>query len=614
MKINIGDRRAKARRLRTALVLLALPLVTAAQSRPASTGTLAGRVMRDNTPVARVLISIDPGDGRSERVTATNDDGEFVFSQLPAGRYLVRASKRGWVETHYGSPRPGRPPGTRVAVEDGARANITIPMTPGAVIAGRMIDDEGNPAVNAFPILLESRFIGARQVIARVNLPYDVGFFEQMTDDRGEFRLYGLPPGTYYLVATPRSRVGSARVTTADEVRWALQPPDPRATPPPPGPMSNVSAPVFFPGTPHASQAQGIVLSTGEVRDRLTFRLVNVALAKITGVVRTSDGSPPCASVRLEDVELKAMLEGGGPTGGVDSKTGAFSINDVPPGDYRMVARSTPCGGMGGSATAETPQQPRQPTQPVYWGQATVSVAGQDVNGVSITMGPASSLSGQIVFDGKTAKPPADLLSVRLQFFTPRALGAAAAGIYQPGTTSNTATVSADGTFRLEGMAPDQYVAGASWPNMRGADGTSGWWLSSIRVGDRDYGVDPFDVPANTKLTDVVITFRDRIGTIEGQLTDAASKPATGYFVIAFPIDRAAWTSSQRKVSPAAVGTDGHYKLAGLQAGEYYLAVVTSVTEADVVDPAFLSLIVPSAMKVSVGDGETKRHDLKIAR
>ena len=163
-------------------------------------------------------------------------------------------------------------------------------------------------------------------------------------------------------------------------------------------------------------------------------------------------------------------------------------------------------------------------------------------------------------------------------------------------------------------MAPDQYVAGASWPNMRGADGTSGWWLSSIRVGDRDYGVDPFDVPANTKLTDVVITFRDRIGTIEGQLTDAASKPATGYFVIAFPIDRAAWTSSQRKVSPAAVGTDGHYKLAGLQAGEYYLAVVTSVTEADVVDPAFLSLIVPSAMKVSVGDGETKRHDLKIAR
>lgn len=598
--------------MKNLIAILALTSALAAQSRPAGTGTLAGRVMRDSTPVARALVSIDAGDGRAERVTATNDAGEFVFSDLPAGRYLVNASKHGWVTTHYGSPRAGRPPGTRVAVDAGARASISVPMTPGAVIAGRMIDNDGAPAVHAFPILLESRFVGDRQVIARVNLPYDVGFFEQMTDDRGEFRLYGLPPGTYYLVATPRTRIGSARITTADEVRWATQPPDPKATPPPVGPLANTNAPIFFPGTPDASQAQAIVLGPGEVRDRLTYRLVNVAFAKVAGFVRTSDGSPPCASVRLEEIDSKVMLEGLGPRAGVDRNTGAFSINEVPPGEYRAVAQSVPCGGMGGSAEAAAPQQPRQPNYPVYWGQATIRVAGQDVSGLSITMAAASSVTGRIAFDGKTIQPPADLLSVRLLLMTTRSLGAAAAGIYQPGTSHN-ATVSADGSFKVDGLPPDRYLVGASWPNMRGADRTSGWWLTSVKVGDRDLGVEPIDVQPGTNLTGVVVTFRDRIGAIEGQITDAAGKGATGYVVMAFPVDRAAWTS-QRTVPPAPVGTDGHYRLVGLHAGEYYLAVVTAVSESDAVDPAFLSLIVPSAVKVSVGDGETKRHDLKIAR
>lgn len=598
--------------MRSLFITLALITSLTAQTKPADTGTLAGRVFRNDAPVARALITIDAGDGRAERVTATNDDGEFVFPELAAGRYLVRASKHGWVTSHYGSPRLGRPPGTRVAVEAGSRANVAIAMTPGAVIGGRMIDGDGNPAVHAFPILLESRFIGDRQVIARVNLPYDVGFFEQMTGDRGEFRLYGLPPGTYYLVATPRSRVGSARMTTADEVRWASQPPDPRATPPPRGPLVNVNAPVFFPGTHDASQAQPIVLGPGEVRDGLTYRLVNVPVARISGTVRTSDGTPPCAGVRLEHVDAKVLLEGGvGSAGGVD-KTGAFTLNQVPPGEYRLIAQSVPCGGMGGSAEA-APQQPRQPNYPVYWGQTTVNVAGQDLDGVSITMSPAASLSGRLVFDGTTMKPPADLLTVRIQLLSPQALSAAAAEIYVPGPSYN-ATVSADGTFKIDGLAPDRYVVGASWPNMRGADGTSGWWLSSVRVGERNLGVEPIDVAADTKLNDVVVTFRDRIGAIEGQLTDAASKPATGYLVMAFPVERGAWTSAQRKVPPAAVGTDGHYRLVGLHAGDYYLAVVTSVSDSDTVDPAFLSLIVPSAVKVSVADGQTMRQDLKIAK
>src|SRR5262249_1163263 len=116
--------------MKVAPISLALAILAGTQARQPDAGTLAGRVMHDDGPVGRALVSIDIGDGRAERVTATNDDGQFAFNQLPSGRYLVKASKYGWVTTHYGSPRPGRPPGTRVAVDSTAPVSITIPMIP----------------------------------------------------------------------------------------------------------------------------------------------------------------------------------------------------------------------------------------------------------------------------------------------------------------------------------------------------------------------------------------------------------------------------------------------------------------------------------------------------
>ena len=113
----------------------------------------------------------------------------------------------------------------------------------------------------------------------------------------------------------------------------------------------------------------------------------------------------------------------------------------------------------------------------------------------------------------------------------------------------------------------------------------------------------------------VAITFSDRIGTIEGTLTDAAGRPAPDYFVLAFPVDRASWTTvSPRIVPPARPATDGRYRLTGLLAGDYYLAVVTTMDSDDGSDPAFLEALLPSAIKISIATGESRRQDLKIGR
>ena len=565
--------------------------------------SLAGRVISGSEPVARAHVAITPSDASTEYQAVTDTDGRFLFERIPAGRYLVVASKMGWVTSHYGSPRPGYPPGTRVAIEDGGRATIEIPMIRASAIGGRIVQEDGRVMPRQFPWLLEQRMVGDRRMLARARMPYDIGNFERSTDDRGEFRLFGLPPGTYYLLVNPSIAAG-ARITTSDEVRWALQPP-PAGQPagggaagaPPQGQVAGYAT-FFYPGTTDPAQAEPIVVGPGEVRDGLTFRIGYVAVGQVTGNAQRPDGSPAAsATVTMRHRELKASLEGSDRSVRTDA-SGRFTFQNVPPGDYRLTMR----------ASSATP-----PKEIDLWAQADVRVSGAGVDGVGLALAPASTISGRVAFEG-TAPPPADLSAVRLHFTAIDAMALAMSG-GGSGAQAPTTTVQPDGTFLVQGLPPDRYLVGGSWPGMRSGDGSAGWWITSVRVGDGELGDAPIGVDPNTNVGGVTVTFSDRIGTIEGTLTDAAGRPAPDYVVLTFPADRGSWTTvSRRIVPPARPGTDGRYRLTGLLAGDYYLAVVTTMDSDDGSDPAFLEALLPGAIKVSIGHGETRRQDLRIGK
>jgi hypothetical protein len=584
-----------------AAILLAVEIH--AQVRPpsgagarAGKAALAGRVTNNGKPEARVQVAITPSDQSTEFQAVTDHDGRFAFVDIPAGRYLVSASKMGLVTAHYGSTRPGYPPGTRVAIEDGERAEIEIPIIRASAIGGRIVHEDGRPMPLQFPWLLEERMVGDRRMLARARMPYDIGNFERSTNDLGEFRLFGLPPGTYYLLVRP-SIASGARITTSDEVRWAMQPPA-ASTAPLQGPVVGYAT-VYFPGTTSPGEAQPIVVGPGEVRDGLTFRVGFVPVARVTGTAQRPDGSPAAtATITMRQRELKASIEGSDRTARTDA-SGRFTLQNVPPGDYRITLR----------ASATTP-----PKELDLWAQTDVSVSGSDVEGVSLALAPASTISGRVSFDGATQAPPADLAVIRLHFTATEAMALAISGGGSRGQPP-TASVRSDGTFRIDGLPPDRYLVGASWPGMRQGDGTSGWWITSVRLGDRELGDEPIGVEPHANVGGVTIAFSDRIGTIEGTLTDAAGRPAPEYFVLAFPVDRSSWTTvSRRIVPPARPATDGRYRLTGLLGGDYYLAVVTTMDSDDGSDPAFLGALLPGAIKISIAHGETRRQDLRIGR
>jgi hypothetical protein len=597
--------------LSVAAIASASEQTAAVAPRPVGTAVLAGRVVRadgpDRLPAARIIVTLDAGDGRGKRQTLSNDEGRFAFAQLPAGRYGLTASKVGWVTTHYGSPRPGLPPGARVAVADGARVNVEIPIVMGGVIAGRIVDDEGQPMLRTWPGLLQQRLVGDRKMLGRMPEQL-VGSFERGVNDRGEFRLFGVPPGTYYIVVTPSIPTG-ARLTTSDEVRWAAQ--AQTGPTPAPGPIVGY-APVYYPGTTDPAAARPIVVGPGEVHEGLEIRVSYVAVARVEGIAQRPDGAPAAgATITLSERMPQTTLEGLSRSARTDA-SGRFVLQSVPPGDYRISARASSAQAAPAPPTGAAPIAAAPPPVLDLWGQMDVVIAGQDVGGLGITLAPASTISGRLTFIGTSLKPPPDLTTIRLQFIATAALATALTGTSSASATHN-ATVDADGVFRVAGLPPDRYNATASWPGMRGGDGTTGWWLTTVHVDGRDQGDRPIDVQPNQNVTNVTLGFGDRIGIVEGALTDGEGRAAAAYYVVAFPVERESWsTVSRRLPAPAQTGTDGRYRLVGLPAGEYFLAVVTEVGPEDRANPEFLAALVPAAIRIKVGAGQTLRSDLKI--
>ena len=114
----------------------------------AGTGVIRGRVVRADTgePLRRVQVRVDEwstGDLSGPAATMTDAEGRYELTQLPAGRYQLKATRGGYVEVAYGQRRPferGRP----LELGDGeVLKNIDFALPRGAVVTGRVVDETG---------------------------------------------------------------------------------------------------------------------------------------------------------------------------------------------------------------------------------------------------------------------------------------------------------------------------------------------------------------------------------------------------------------------------------------------------------------------------------------
>jgi Carboxypeptidase regulatory-like domain len=576
---------------------------------PAGTATISGTILVSSTtkqPARRVRVTLNevahavPG-----QTTTTGDDGAFAFRAVPAGRYELKATKNAYLTASYGAARPARP-GTPIVVKDGDEiTNIGLTIARGGVITGVVRDGRGRALPGATVGVLRFGYDAAtgERTLVRPSLGGS-----STTDDRGEYRAYGLPPGTYLVLALPEAALGRAggpgvdeiRPLTAAEVDRALQaarsgnrapgaPSAPSLSPPAP---RVTYAPVFHPGVTDIVSAVPIALGLSEEHGGADITVQYLTTATVSGTVSLPGSSaPPLVQLRLVPAGAQAELLAGAGLRGLTARSaadGSFAFGAVPPGLYTIKATTSQGGRGRGGVVA--------PSAPALWAAADAAVSGQNLT-MPLTLQPGVNISGRVVFEG-SQPTPAELQTLSFKLIPPGSGGQAA---YLPG-----GQVNAEGRFSFTGVTPDSYQFLAQWL------GASGKW--SIKSSSAN-GRESFDAPLRVNPNETLewtITYTDKPAGIGGTLQDRAGRAAADYFILVFSADRKYWTPASRRIRMMRPATDGAFSSKGLPAGEYFLAALTDLEPGEWNDPTLLEQLAGSAIKVTLRDGEMTTQDVRI--
>jgi carboxypeptidase family protein len=289
----------------------------------APAGRLSGHVTVEgtNAPLADARVMLIPA-GRPLTMpfgpppqATTDQDGRFVFAGLKPGEYRLDVQRTGYAP----SDEAGR--GRTIQLGEGqAIDNLAIQLQKGAVIAGRIVSPSGEPQPDV-RVMAMRRIEGAGAQVHLMPAPMQ-GL--QQTNDLGEFRLAGLPPGEYFVSAAPHMQAPFGGP--------AVAPPAPQGT------ARTTLATTYYPGTTDAAAAQPIAVARGAEVGNISFMLLSLPAFRISGVVVDPDGQPIAGAM----VMLMGNPRNGismGPAGSARSgNDGQFTLDNVVAGAYGATA------------------------------------------------------------------------------------------------------------------------------------------------------------------------------------------------------------------------------------------------------------------------------------
>jgi Carboxypeptidase regulatory-like domain len=566
---------------------------------PTGTGRISGRLgSLDGTPVRRAQVRLNAPEIRFSRMATTNNDGFFEFKELPAGRYTLTASKTGYLVLQYGQRRPLEP-GKPIDLAAGqALTSLDFALPRGSVITGRVVDEFGEAIPDAAVQALRYQYVsGQRQLVP-------AGRAAQ-TDDIGQFRVFGLAPGEYYVAASVRAtglgqaiaaqiadRVQSGDVTPAGtvdfgvaaqggaigavsagpgDVRWSagVEPAEPVGY-----------APTYYPGTSSAAEAQRVTVGVAEEVPGISFSLSPVRLSRVSGMAVNSQGAAiGRGMVMVRPSRGGAVLLRGNASGGAINN-GRFTIAGVPPGDYLLQIR------MGGPNRGEG-----------EFASVPISVGGSDIEGLVISTSTGSTLAGRVILTGTNGA--ANTSSMRINVVSTD-VGLTPMG---PGTMGT--RVSTTGTFELRGLSGLVLFRVSPLP--------TGWTLKAVRLSGADITDTPYEFKGGETLSGLEIELTDKVTEINGVVTSSRGEPLQEYAVVVFSESSERWQPPTRFVRTGRPDQEGRFQVRGLPPGRYLAVAVEYLEQGAESDPEQLERLKQAATPLSLDEGETRQLELKLS-
>ncbi len=525
-------------------------------------GIIRGRVVAEDTgaPLRGCRVSLmtgiaptlaPQGDPRQVRMdeqpafSRTDEDGRYEFVGLKAGTYRVSAApEMGSARYLPDMPRPGMPFGKPFELTAGQKLEVPdIRLIRAGVLAGRVVNESGEPVAHVRVNTL-IRMGGGE--------PRQAGMSMNGTDDLGRFRLFGLRPGVYYLVA--ESPLFSP--PTAGEVIRPL--------------------PTYLPSSLTLTDATPVRLDAGQEIADLEIRLISGRTFTIRGTMVTSQGQP---ITRQSGHLMFLKKETSGMSGStVDHRDdGTFEIRGVKPGMYELEARRHD----------ELPHGAEYAAVPI-------AVVDTDVEGLIVATRPGAAVAGEVVLDGARPDSCEPIYVTAMPATAQRGIG-----------PSSGAQVAPDGTFTLRDLFRPVYIR-VSTP--------SGFHLASVIMDGQDITDTPMQF-ASGKTGRLQVSLSSQLSELSGQVRTAQGRP-TAALVFAFGEDRALWSPIATTTKSSTVGEKGDYRFTGLRPGRYFVVALPLGSRPPVMfeerSEAWEALA-KQATLVTIGDQERKTLDLKLA-
>jgi len=542
---------------------------------PVGRSAIRGRVLAADSglPMRRAAVNLFAPELRGNRTTSTDTDGRYEFRQLPAGRYSLTVSKPAYVNWAYGQTRPGGSGKPLVLSDNQIADNVNLSLPRGSVIVGRVVDEFGEPLTSAGVTAIRQQFSGGQRRL--------VSMTRAQTNDIGEYRLFGLTPGQYYVSATAQTVGGApipANVSGASGDRSGF-------------------APTFYPAAAEVASAQRLTVGVGQTLTGVDVSLVPTRLASISGIAIDSQGrSLTGGGVQTTQRGLGNM--GIGNFGGSVRPDGTFTVANVAPGEYVLRANFP---------RAQTPGT--APVGPPEFAVAVVTVNGDDITGVRLTPIAQVSITGRIVFDDTAAAQTvkASTMRVMSQVLNPED------NLVGFGGGIPDSTVHDDFTFVLKAF-PGRLALRAFAPVLPGGpNAAGGWQLKSIRANGLDVTDSGVDL-GSQGLSGVEIEMTSRVQQLSGTVFDAKGAAVSDYTIVVFPQDRARWLSAvNRYFAVSRLMDDGKFKIASLPPGEYYVVALDGIDLNDWQDPDTLEGLSRIGTAFALTPGDSRTIDLKLS-
>jgi hypothetical protein len=522
--------------------------------------SIAGRVTGvSGEPLACARLGL-AGSDVSVPDVYTDAQGRYVIEGLPAGSFILLAGELDYLSLYYDQRHPSDAATPIVLRDKEQRTRVDFALPRGSFVSGTVVDEHGEPVEGITVSALRLRRIEGRTATFSSALPVQ-------TDDRGQYRLIGLEPGSYIVAAMAR---GAVSATSLEQARAYVS--------------------YYYPSTPDLSYAQRVVLDAGRNADGIDIafaptRTFTVS-GSVSGPVFETIGRPFDGNLTLSVSAKSGAVSVESRPGQVDA-SGRFVVRNVPPGDYVVKASALPRGVW-------------------LFGMQFVTVTDADPPPVTLTVVEGATVEGSWSIEGV---PDPNGISVEVSAYS-------ADPDYSRGppgvlVRSDPSSAIPGGRFLVDGVTgPSRFQV--TTPECEGC------YLRSVYVNGADVTTTPFDFGIRGGVyRDVEIVLSDAGAALEGRATDERKAAVAASHVLVFSTDRRLWYPASPYLKGARP-SGGSFRVTGLPPGEYFVAAVNRVDTtwlgSELADPEVLEQLAKRAERVTLSERDRRRLDLRLVR